>query len=81
MTSLKVVQGKKCIGCELCVMECQRQLNRAGLSGSYIRIMRSIKEGDKFEVSIDPKITELELAKIMEVCPHGALEESKDNQV
>ena len=80
MSTLKVAHENKCIGCELCVMECQRQINRAGLAGSYIRILRDIKEGDKFKVSLDPKVAELKLKKLVEVCPRGVFEEQEANE-
>lgn len=79
MTVLKAINEDKCIGCELCVMECQRQLNRAGLAGSYIRILRDIKEGDKFRVSMDPKVTELKLKEIVQICPRGVFEEQEES--
>ena len=80
MSTLKITNENKCIGCELCVMECQRQLNRAGLAGSYIRILRDIKEGDKFKVSLDPKVAELKLKKLVEICPRGVFEEQEANE-
>ena len=75
MSILKVAHENRCIGCELCVMECQRQLGRAGLAGSYTRILRDINEGDKFKVSLDPKVAELKLKKLVEVCSRGVFEE------
>lgn len=79
MVTLKVVQENKCIGCEMCVMECQRQLKRVGLAGSYIRILRNLIEGDRFEVSIDPKITQLKIRTIVSVCPRGVFEETEED--
>jgi ferredoxin-like protein FixX len=60
-------------------MECQRQLKRVGLAGSYIRILRSLEEGDKFEVSVDPKITQLKIRAIVSACPRGVFEETKED--
>lgn len=79
MSSLKVVHENKCIGCEMCVMECQRQLERVGLAGSYIRILRNLDEGDKFEVSVDPKITQLKIKTVVSVCPRGVFEETEED--
>jgi len=78
-TIIKAKNEEKCIGCEMCVMECQRQLKRAGLEGSYIRILRNIKVGTKFEVSLDPKISEIKSKKIIESCPRGVFEETEGN--
>lgn len=77
MLTIRVAQESRCIGCEMCVMECQRQLKRAGLSGSYIRILRDIKEGSVFKISLDPKIVELKVKRILEVCPRGVFEETE----
>lgn len=62
-------------------MECQRQLKRVGLTGSYIRIMRDIKEGDEFKVSLDPKIEELKANKLVEACPRDVFVETEDDEV
>lgn len=79
MSTLIVAHENKCIGCELCVMECQRQLKRVGLAGSYIRILRDIKEGNQFKVSLDPKIAELKVKKVLEICPRGVFEETEES--
>ena len=79
MSTIKAKNEDLCIGCEMCVMECQRQLKRAGLAGSCIRILRDIKMGTKFEVSLDPKILELRPKRIVEACPRGVFEEVGEN--
>ena len=68
---LKIAFPKKCIGCELCVMEVQRQLGKVGLEGSLIRIFRDIKNfsGIAFSVDLDPTVTKLEIEKIAGICP------------
>lgn len=38
---LRITFPQKCIGCELCVMEIQRQLGRVGLEGSLIRVFKN----------------------------------------
>lgn len=38
---LKISFPEKCIGCELCVLEAQRQLGKLGLEGSLIRVFRN----------------------------------------
>jgi hypothetical protein len=68
---LKATFKKNCIGCEMCVMEVQRQLGKVGLEGSPIRIFRSQNEkgGLSFSVDIDPRVNELDIEKIAGVCP------------
>ncbi|MBU0649938.1 ferredoxin [Patescibacteria group bacterium] len=80
MSTLKIVKEDKCIGCEMCVMECQRQLKRVGLEGAYIRIMRDFKRGDKFEISLDPKVAELKVQRIVAVCPRGVFAEQESHE-
>lgn len=38
---LKISFPEKCIGCELCVIEVQRQMGKLGLEGSLIRVFRN----------------------------------------
>ena len=78
-TIIKAKNEDMCTGCEMCVMECQRQLKRAGLTGSYIRILRDIKVGTRFKVSLDPKISEIKSRKIIESCPREVFEEVAEN--
>ncbi len=68
---LKASFEKNCIGCELCVLEVQRQLGRVGLDGSPIRIFRKEKSAEKisFSVEVDPSVNTLEIEKIKEICP------------
>ncbi len=70
---LKVYFPDKCIGCELCVMEAQRQLNKAGLDGSLIRIFRSSDEEEgselTYSIEMDPNINDLDIEKISKSCP------------
>ncbi|OGC47896.1 hypothetical protein A2886_01400 [candidate division WWE3 bacterium RIFCSPHIGHO2_01_FULL_42_13] len=68
---LKASFEKNCIGCELCVLEVQRQLGKVGLEGSPIRIFRKEKSADKlsFSVDIDPSVNELDIEKVHNICP------------
>lgn len=71
--TLKVKFQKKCIGCELCVFEAQKQLGKVGLDGSLIRILKS-DQGNEFFIELDPKITKLDIEKIRDICPKGVFE-------
>ena len=75
--SLKISFPQKCIGCELCVLEAQKQFKKVGLEGSLIRILRKQKENSEFlvySVDIDPRINRLDIEKIKESCPTGVFE-------
>lgn len=63
----------------MCVMECQRQLQRVGLEGSYIRVLRNVKRGTRFEVNIDPLINKIKSSRIIGVCPRSVFEEVEEN--
>jgi ferredoxin len=82
---LKITFPQKCIGCELCIMETQRQLNKAGLEGSLIRVFRNKEErillGDvSYTIDVNPEINNLKIEKIRNICPTGVftIEESGD---
>lgn len=64
---LKAKFPERCIGCEMCVFEAQRQLGKVGLENSPIRIMH--REGESFSVHIDPEANELDIEKIKSICP------------
>lgn len=71
---LKVSFPQKCIGCELCIFEIQRQLNKVGLEGSPIRIFKSVDPNDLlgeivFKIELDPIINDYDIKKLVEVCP------------
>ncbi len=68
---LKVVLPSKCIGCEMCVLEAQRQLGKLGLEGSFIRIFR---EDVEFSIVLDPQVNTLDVEKIKDICPGGVYE-------
>jgi Fe-S-cluster-containing hydrogenase component 2 len=76
---LQVIYQEKCIGCEMCVLECQQQLKTAGLEGSYIRILRNLSDGTKFVVSVDPKIEELNTKRVVKSCPRNVFAEVEEN--
>lgn len=71
MKVLKATFKKNCIGCEMCVMEVQRQLGKVGLEGSPIRIFRSTNEAGEvsYSVDLDPRVNELDIEKIAAICP------------
>lgn len=68
--TLKAKYPEKCIGCELCVFEVQRQLQKIGLDGALIRILRK----NEFYIEIDSRINKLSLDKIVSICPTGVFE-------
>ncbi|MBW6441916.1 hypothetical protein K0B04_03395 [Patescibacteria group bacterium] len=82
--TIKPTQKDKCIGCELCVFESQRQLKKIGLEESLIRIFRK-KSADKqtveYDLEIDPRINILDIEKIVSICPKEVFEivESSNN--
>ncbi len=65
---LKVSFPEKCIGCELCVFAAQRLLQNIGIEDSPVKVL-----GDEngFSVHLDPKVNELDIKKISEICPKG----------
>jgi NAD-dependent dihydropyrimidine dehydrogenase PreA subunit len=73
---LKVVFPDKCIGCELCVLEAQRQLKKVGLDGALVRIFREKSKNGKiiFNLEVDPRINNLEIEKIASICPQNVFE-------
>lgn len=75
--SLKISFPEKCIGCELCVAETQRQLNKVGLEGALIRILKE----NAFSVQIDANVNKLNLQKVMGICPTGVftIEEKEED--
>ena len=73
---LKIKFPEKCIGCELCVMEAQRQLNKVGLEDSPVRIFRNKEDAGilsetSFEIRLGDSINDLKLKQICEICPTG----------
>ena len=67
---LKASFEKNCIGCDLCVVEVQRQLGKVGLEGSPIRIFRSKADsGILFTVDLDPSVNKLDIERIEKGCP------------
>jgi NAD-dependent dihydropyrimidine dehydrogenase PreA subunit len=71
--TLKVIFPDKCIGCELCVMEAQRQLGKLGFEGALIRVLRDESELGipVLRIDIDPSISEIDMEKIEKICPMG----------
>ena len=76
---LKISVPEKCSGCELCVFEIQRQLKKVGLEGSPIRVFRNKEdqaflENIKFEIHLDNKVNDLNIKRILEICPNKVFE-------
>ncbi|MFZ5424484.1 MAG: hypothetical protein ACOZAO_01670 [Patescibacteria group bacterium] len=70
MATLKASFPEKCIGCELCVMEAQRQLEKVGLEGALIRVLRNSKTSElMFYIDIDPQINNFDIQEIKKICP------------
>lgn len=65
---LKAFFPEKCIGCELCVLAAMRELGKAGLEGSPIKIL-----GGKgaYSIHLDPAVNDLSIKKIHDICPKG----------
>jgi NAD-dependent dihydropyrimidine dehydrogenase PreA subunit len=75
--TLKPTQINKCIGCEMCLFEAQRQLKKVGLEDSLIRVFRKKvpeKQNLEFELEIDPRINILDIEKISSICPRNVFE-------
>lgn len=79
---LKVFKPEKCNGCELCVLETQRQLEKVGLEGALIRVFRNKKsasEYPQYSLDIDPRINSLNIEKIKTICPQEVFEIEEEN--
>jgi hypothetical protein len=83
---LKAAFPNNCIGCELCVFETQRQLNKLGLEGSLIRVLKKLDHTEnslEYQLAIDPKINDLDIEKIKNICPKAvfAIEEQDEHEL
>lgn len=88
---LKLTFPEKCIGCDLCVLEAQRQMKKIGLDGAPLRVFKNKEErillGDiTFSIDIDSKVNELDIKKIEKICPTGVFtveeaDETDDEQL
>jgi len=75
--NLKVSFPQKCVGCELCALEAQRQLKIVGLEGSLIRVFKNKAEGKEFleySIDLDPRVNDLDIEKIKNICPTEVFE-------
>lgn len=73
---LKVTFPEKCIGCDLCVLEAQKQLKKVGLDGAPLRVFKNKEErvllGDiTFAIDLDPQVNNLKIDEIEKICPTG----------
>ena len=72
---LKASFENRCNGCELCVLEVQRQLGKVGLTDSPIRILRDTSKSTVyFHVEIDPSVSNLDIKEVLKVCPTSVFE-------
>jgi hypothetical protein len=83
---LKATFENRCNGCELCILEAQRQLGKVGLSDSPIRILRDSSSSNLyFHVVIDEELLgKINLEEISKICPTGVfeiIEEEDDNLI
>lgn len=86
---LKIKLPQKCIGCELCVFEAQRQLERVGFDDSPIRVFRntskaSLVDSTEYVIELDSKVNELNLRNLVDICPTGVFsieDEDEDEKV
>lgn len=85
MKKLKAEFKKNCIGCELCVMEAQRQLGKVGLEDSPIRVFKKKnKDTLVYEINLDPSVNKLNIQKIVNICPvlvFSIEEEKEENEL
>jgi len=67
---IKATFENRCIGCELCIYEAQRQLGKIGVIDSPIRILKE-KSGNKIylHVELDERVQNLNLTELQKVCP------------
>jgi NAD-dependent dihydropyrimidine dehydrogenase PreA subunit len=79
--TLRIKFQRNCIGCELCVLEAQRQLKKVGLEGALIRVMKSKPDSQKkmeFYIELDPRINSIDIEKIEQICPTNVFEISEE---
>lgn len=70
----------RCNGCELCVLEAQRQLGLVGLTNSPIRILKDISGTNLyFHVEIDESVNELKIEEFIKICPTAVFEIVEDS--
>lgn len=67
---IKATFENRCVGCELCLFEAQRQLGKIGIIDSPIRILKE-KSGNKIylHVELDERVQDLNISEIQKVCP------------
>lgn len=75
--TLTVSMPDSCNGCELCILEVQRQQGKIGIDGSFVRIFR---EAGSFKVEIDPQIVALDNSKIQKICPKDVFTLKEGNE-
>jgi ribosome-binding protein aMBF1 (putative translation factor) len=74
---LEVKYKNKCTGCELCVFEIQRQMEKVGLEGSFIRVFRDVSADSEkitFSIETDPRVHSFDIEAIKSICPGAVFE-------
>ncbi len=80
---LKIIRPDRCNGCELCVLETQRQLEKVGLEGALIRVFRNKEAGSEYPqhlLDIDPRVNSLHIEKIKTICPAEVFETEESDR-
>ncbi|MBN1162849.1 hypothetical protein JXA34_03865 [Patescibacteria group bacterium] len=70
--NIQASRSQNCNGCELCVLETQRQAGKIGLEEALIRILKDFRMNSNkptFSVDIDPRIESQNVEKIKNICP------------
>ncbi|HNS71482.1 MAG TPA: hypothetical protein PKK07_02040 [bacterium] len=74
---IKIDKPEDCNGCEMCVFEIQRQLEKVGLEGSLIRILTKHDNGYEYPVftpDVDPRTNTINIERIKKICPKMVFE-------
>jgi len=72
---LKAKFENRCNGCELCILEAQRQLGLVGLTNAPIRILKDTSGTNLyFHVEIDDSVNKLKIEEFTKICPTGVFE-------
>jgi len=74
---IKAIRMENCIGCELCVLEAQRQVKKVGTEGALVRIFKHTQKGTN--VVLDPTVNTLDIKKIQEICPTSVFEITEED--
>jgi len=83
---LKATFENRCNGCELCILEAQRQLGKVGLSDTPVRVLRDASSSNLYFhlVIYEEALENLNLEEIVKICPTGVfeiIEEENENLI